>query len=241
MNLCKFASMVCAIWLCGLLVTHDSASAETSKSEDFPPVERASFHQLVFADEDISVLNNLYPPGGDSGFHAHYYDMFYVVIQPGHGTSVQRPGEPLAAGSKVAMGTAAFGALGGQRRIHRVLNSDKSIAQFIVVQLHRTEPRGERATSREASKRYTQIVDNPRLRAWRLILEPGQSTASISQIDKGVRIVVRGGLLTTISPGAPNQVLALRPGDFSVQSPGFARALTNNGAETIELVEIELK
>ncbi len=236
----KLASLIRAIGLFGFLIAH-SSFAETTKSEDFPPVERASFHQLVFADEDFSVLNNLYPPGGDSGFHAHYRDMFYVVIQPGQGSSVQELGGALVAGPKVAMGAAAFGDLGGESRVHRVVNSDKSIAQFIVVELRRTKPKGKLVSSREASKRYTQIVDNPRLRAWRLILEPGQSTASISQVGKGIRIVVRGGMLSTMSPGIPDQVLVLRPGDVSIQSPGFTRALTNTGTETIEVVEMELK
>lgn len=219
---------------------HSSAFAQTKKIADFPSVENASFHQLVFADEDFSILNNLYPPGGDSGFHAHYLDMFYVVVQTGQ-SSIQNLGKPLTPGPKVAVGTASFGDLGGEPRVHRVVNGDKSTYQIIVVQLRRTEPRGNSVSARETAKGYTQIADNRRLRAWRLILEPGQSTTSISQLGKGVRIVVRGGLLTTISPGIPNQVLALRPGDFSVQSTGFTRALSNTGAETIELVEIELK
>lgn len=223
------------------LVAHSSAFAETKRTGDFPPVERASYHQLVFADDDFSVLSNLYRPGGDSGFHAHYRDMFYVVIQPMLGGSVQKLGEPLVAVPQAVMGTAAFGDLGGESRVHRVVNSDKSIAQFIVVELRRTKPKGKLVSSREVSKQYMQIVDNPRLRAWRLILEPGQSTASISQVGKGIRIVVRGGMLSTISPGIPDQVLVLRPGDFSVQPPSFTRALTNTGTETIELVEMELK
>jgi quercetin dioxygenase-like cupin family protein len=96
-------------------------------------------------------------------------------------------------------------------------------------------------SSREAASQYVPIVDNPRMRAWRLILEPGVSTPAISQAGKGVRIVVRGGLLTTTTPGAPDQTLALRPGDFAVQKAGLVRALRNAGTETIELVEMELK
>ena len=88
---------------------------------------------------------------------------------------------------------------------------------------------------------YVQIFDDPRLRAWRLTLEPGQSATSISQRGKGVRIVVRGGLLTSITPGLYEQILLLRPGDFSVQPAGFSRALANRGRHTIELVELEFK
>ena len=69
------------------------------------------------------------------------------------------------------------------------------------------------------------------------------------QVEAGLRdlldrlrtVDMRGGTLSTISPGMPDQILALRSGDFSVQYPGFTRALTNSGTEAIELVEMELK
>lgn len=236
----RFPLLIRAIGICLALTVHSSAFAEIKKSTEFPSVENASFHQLVFADEDFSILNNLYPPGGDSGFHAHYLDMFYVVIQAGQ-SNIQSLGKPLTAGPKLATGAAAFGDLGEKPKVHRVVNGDESSYQIIVVQLRRKEPRGNSVSSRESTKGYTQIVDNRRLRAWRLILEPGQSTTLISQIGKGIRIVVRGGLLTTTSPGIPDQALALQSGNFSVQSTGFARALSNTGNKTIELVEIELK
>lgn len=224
-----------------LLAAQASGFAQVKKSDDYPPVERASFHQRIFADEDMVVLNNAYPPGGDSGFHAHYHDMFYVVIQPPEGGISQKLGGPEIATPKFAAGTAAFGSLGGEPTVHRVVNGDKRVSQFIVVELLRTRPRGSVVSSREASTRYTQITDNARLRAWRLVLEPGESAATVSQVGKGIRVVVRGGLLSTRSPGYPDQVLALRTGEFAVQTSGFTRALANAGSETIELVEMELK
>jgi uncharacterized cupin superfamily protein len=48
-------------------------------------------------------------------------------------------------------------------------------------------------------------------------------------------------LLATITAGEPNQSLALQPGDFAVQPTGLTRALSNNGTQTIELIEMELK
>jgi hypothetical protein len=70
-----------------------------------PPVEHASFHQLIFANDDVAVLNNLCPPGGDSGLHAHYRDLFAVVIQsvPSSG---QRAGQPLTAAPALPWGSA---------------------------------------------------------------------------------------------------------------------------------------
>ena len=204
------------------------------------PVERASFHHLVFANDDVAVLNNSYPPGGDSGFHGHFRDLFYVVIQPGN-TSGQRVGQPLSAAPETLAGAAGYSPVGAGPRVHRVVNGDKSAAQIIVVEIRRPSPLGEEASSRAGAPGYEQIVDNPRMRAWRLILAPGQSVPAISQGGNGVRIVVRGGLLTTMTSGGPDQTLLLKAGDFAVQSAGETRALRNGGAETFELVEMELK
>lgn len=205
-----------------------------------PPVEQASFHQLMFANEDFAVLSNRYPPGGDSGFHTHYRDIFYVVIQSAS-SSGQRPGQPLTLAPPVAVGTAGYSAIGAEPRVHRIVNGDEGSSHFIVVELRRASPAGDAVSSREGAPQYEQMVDNERMRAWRLILAPGQFVPSISQGGEGLRVVVRGGLLTTTTAGVPDQTLLVQAGDFAMQSSGSTRALRNSGTETIELVEIELK
>lgn len=226
-------------WLALWLATHSVCAAQKS-DKAVNPVEHASFHQLVFADEDIAVLNNRYPPKGDSGFHAHHRDLFAVIVQPSP-SSGQSPGKPLTAAAPYPAGATAYSPVGDEPRIHRVINDGNGVFQIIVVELRRPSPTGTVLSSRDAVPQYVQILDNPRLRAWRLILAPGQSVPAIAQDGKGVRVVVRGGMLTTSTPGLQDQHLALRPGDFAVQLPGETRALANRGTETIELVELELK
>lgn len=224
----------------GLAWIVPALAAEPPANEDFPPVEHASFHQLLFSDADVAILNNLYPPSGDSGFHAHYHDLFYVAIQTSASTG-QAFGQALKPGPTLKVGAAGLSTIEGERRVHRVINSDQGPMQFIVIELRRPKPRGDTIASRGSGPQYEQIVDHPRLRAWRLVLQPGQTAAEIEQAGKGVRVVVRGGLLTTIRPGAPDQTLLIASGDAAVQEPGQKRALKNPGKSTIELVEIELK
>ncbi|QDA56738.1 hypothetical protein [Thermomonas aquatica] len=240
MKVTRLVGCLGAFGFCLLLAAHTFAFAGQPPSETAVPVERASFHQLVFADEDIAILNNLYPPNGDSGFHTHYRDLFAVIIQPAQ-SSGQGLGKPLTAAPMYPMGAAAYSPVGAEPRTHRVVNGDKSTFQIIVVELRRANPSGNAISSRDSAPQYVQILDNPRMRAWRLVLEPGQSAPAISQGDKGVRVVVRGGLLTTMTPGSQDQSLALRPGDFAIQPAGATRALKNGGTDTIELVEMELK
>ena len=226
------------IWLS--LTAHTVAFAGQSQSETVVPVEHASFHQLVFADEDIAILNNLYPPNGDSGFHTHYRDLFAVVIQPSQSRG-QGLGKPLAAAPMYPAGASLYSAVGAEPRTHRVVNGAKSTYQIIVVELRRSNPSATAISSRDTAPPYEQIVDNPRMRAWRLVLVPGQSVPVVSQGNKGVRVVVRGGLLTTVTSGSQDQHVVLQPGDFAVQPAGTTRGLKNSGTSVIELVEMELK
>ncbi|MDX2220371.1 MAG: hypothetical protein SF172_15245 [Burkholderiales bacterium] len=240
MNVIRGFTRTAATVLCGFLAAQPFAFAEKPAAATHPPVEHASFHHQVYADEDFSILNNRYPPNGDSGMHTHFLDHLYVAIQPAQ-VSGQNLGRPLAAMPPVPMGAAGYGAMGNEPRTHRIVNGDKGIAHFVVIELRRAKPLGTPVSSREAAPQYVQIIDNPRLRAWRLILEPGQSAPAITQGNKGVQVVVRGGLLTTVRANSPDQVLFLRPGDVSLQAAGATRALKNGGTETIELVEMELK
>lgn len=235
----KVRALGCALLLLAFPVALAQPAQHRDAGSAAPSVESATFHQLVFANEDFAVLNNLYPPGGDSGFHAHHRDLFAVIIQPAR-SSIQNLGQEPVAGPTLPAGGVSYGVI-SEPRVHRVVNLSDGIYQIIVVEIRRPTPSGAAISSRVDAPQYEQIVDNQRMRAWRLVLAPGQSAPSISQGGSGVRIVVRGGLLTTTTPGLPDQILALQAGDFAVQSSGFARALRNTGTETIELVELELK
>ena len=225
---------------CLALMAGSNAFAQTVQSADAPPVENASFHQLVFSNDDVAILSNRYPPGGESGFHAHYRDLFAVVIQSAS-SSAQNLGGPLRVAPTLAVGAVAYSPVGATPRVHRVINGAEGGAHYIVVELRRPQPLGAPVSSRASAPQYVQVTDNPRLRAWRLILEPGESAPTITQGGAGVRVVVRGGLLTTSSGGYPDQTLSLKAGEFALQDAGGARSLRNSGTDVIELIELELK
>ena len=88
---------------------------------------------------------------------------------------------------------------------------------------------------------YTQLIDNERVRAWRLVLEPGQTAAAITQKAPGLRVIIDGGEIAESVPGAPDRGMALRLGDFYWQEPGATRTVRNIGTTRVELVEFELK
>jgi len=85
------------------------------------------------------------------------------------------------------------------------------------------------------------ILDNERVRVWRLALEPGQAAPAVTQTAPGVRVVIDGGELVESVPGKPDRAKAPRSGEFFWQDAGQTRAVRNVGTTRIELVELELK
>ena len=96
-------------------------------------------------------------------------------------------------------------------------------------------------SSRTGAAGYTQVLDNDRVRGWRLVLEPGQSAGSITQTAPGIRIVVEGGELAEAVPGVADRAMNPKLGDFLWQDPGTTRVVKNIGKARLELLEFELK
>jgi len=88
---------------------------------------------------------------------------------------------------------------------------------------------------------YVSVMDNHRVQAWRLILQPGEAAPPMQQAAPGVRIVVQGGVLVEGVQGKPDHKLNLKYGDFAWQNAGPVRTMRNAGTSTVELVEFELK
>ena len=213
-------------------------AADEPATAPYASVEHATFHQLVFANDDVAVLKNLYPPRGDSEYHIHPRELFFVLVTAAH-MSTQQPGQPLSEPQHRPAGSVGYNLMAAEPFVHRVINNDDQPLAVVAVEIRRHAPSGSALTNRGDA--YAQIFDNPRLRAWRVVLAPGQSVAALTQRANGMRVVVRGGLLRTSRPGVPDQTLALENGDFAYQEAGETRALFNAGAATVELVEFELK
>ena len=96
-------------------------------------------------------------------------------------------------------------------------------------------------STRAAAPAYASIMDNERVRGWRLVLEPGQSAAAVTPQSPGLRVVVSGGEIVESIPGQPDRAMFLRPGEFYWQDPKVTRAVRNRGTTRVELVEFELK
>lgn len=228
-HLLKASLIVCAFAL--------SAAAQ----EEGPPVpvEKAAYHWPVFRNEFMTVLRVNFPPGKGAGYHTHSLDQISVIVEDAENTG-RLLGEAQTPPRRNQRGSVNYTAFSKKPMTHNTKNVGQTPFQNIVVALAAPGPQRFAPAARDVAG-YTQVLDNERVRAWKLALEPGQTAAAITQKAPGLRIIIDGGEIVEIAPGEPERGQMLRLGDFYWQEPGATRAVRNIGTTRIELVEIELK
>ena len=232
--------------LCALLAAFAPlASAQRAAPNDAPDgvppavnVERTSYHVPAFSNELVTVLNVFIPPHRESGFHRHSLDSVGVLIN-----DTARTGQALGAEATVTAprgrGSANFTNYAREPLVHNVAITGDAPFHNIVVELLDPQPYGFTPQSR--GQGYTQILDNERVRIWRLALEPGQTAAAITQAAPGVRVVIDGGEIVEISADGRERGMAPHSGEFFWQDAGTTRAVRNVGGSRVDVIEVELK
>ncbi|MET0469673.1 MAG: hypothetical protein ABWZ93_02290 [Xanthobacteraceae bacterium] len=215
-----------------LLVCTLTLALPAAAQEEGPavPVDKAAYHVPVFRNDYVALLRVNIPPQRSAGYHIHSTDQISVLIEEADqaGQVLGQAPTPPRRNPRGGVTYTAYSKMGG------------TAFHNIVITLRDAQP-GRFSPGLREGAGYTQIIDNERVRAWRLVLEPGQTAAAITQNAPGLRVIIDGGEIAEIAPGEPDRGMALRLGDFYWQEPGATRAVRNIGTTRVELVEFELK
>ncbi len=203
------------------------------------PVQKAAYHWPVFSNEYMMVLRVNFGPGKGAGYHTHSLDQISIIVEDSENAG-QLLGEAPTPGRRNARGSVGYTAFSKKPMTHKTLNVGNTPFQNIVIGLLKPQPGSFVPAARDAAG-YTQLFDNERARAWRLVLDPGQTAGAITQKAPGLRVVVDGGEIAEVIQGEPDRGQMLRLGDFYWQEPGTTRAVRNIGTTRINVVEIEIK
>jgi hypothetical protein len=223
-----------------LVVAFASMQPATAQDEaPAVPVSKAAYHVPVFRNDYVALLRVNIPAKRSAGYHIHAMDQISVLIEEAD-QSGQVLGEEPTPPRRNPRGSVTYTAYSKKAMTHRVNNVGATAFHNIVITLNDSPPTRFTPAAREVAG-YTQILDNERVRGWRLVLEPGQSAAAITQNAPGLRVIIDGGEIAESVPGSGDRGMALRLGDFYWQEPGVTRAVRNIGTSRIELVEFELK
>ena len=229
-----------------LVLTCALAQPVVAQLEEKPvPMDKAPFHIPVFSNEYVTLLNVNIPPGRNTGYHIHFADSISVNLTPASQTSQDYGSSkvgPPGTGGDGEPGRVNFNDVTKNGpRTHKATNVGPTPFHNISFILKNRAPAGTTVSDRAGVTGYTQVMDNARLRAWRVVLKPGEATGQITQTAPGLRVYINGGVLAEMVPGSADRGMAPYEGDFIWQDAGQTRAVRNTGTTAIEFVEFELK
>ena len=204
------------------------------------PVESAPFHYQMFENEYVRYLNVFIPPGKVGAYHRHSIDFAWLILEATDRLEVTVLDKPMALQS-VTTGQVLFAGFNKAPVIHQVANAGQSPFHVMGIEILDSPPGRFSPSTRADVAAYIPVLDNERVRGWRLTLQPGESAAAITQTAPGVRIVEQGGDTVESAVEQPDHELNLVRGDFVWQAAGTTRAVRNVGTSPVEWVEFELK
>ena len=185
------------LWSPARLPIRRSLSSRTSRCRW---TRRRSTSRCV-PNDYIILLNVNIPPGRNTGYHIHYADSVSVNLLPASqtnqnygSTEVSAPGT----GGDGAPGRATFtNVTKNGPRTHKATNVGPTPFHNISFILKDRGPTGNTVSDRSGVNGYTQIMDNARLRAWRVVLKPGQPPDR-SRKPRRARVYIHGGVLAEV-------------------------------------------
>jgi hypothetical protein len=207
--------------------------------ESVVPVERAPFHVPAFKNEYVTMLNVYIPPGRTTGYHKHSMDYVSCWVEEAQIRNQLLGLDPIE--PKNPAGTVIYNGYTKKPVVHQVSNIDSKPFHAVGFEIMYPDAGRFSPSTRSDVPDYKVVLDNDRVRGWRLALDPGQSVAAITQKAPGVRIVVSGGSIVEGGPEHPDQDMDLKLGDFIWQDADATRTVRNNGTTRVEFVEFELK
>ena len=150
------------------------AQPAAAQLEDKPvPMDKAPFHIPVFSNDHIILMVINIPPGRNTGFHTHYADSVSVNLSPASRTNqiygssdVSAPG---IVGETVPGRTTFTNITKDGPRTHKVTNVGPTAFHNTSFILKDQETAGPAVSDRSGVAGYAQIMDNERIRAWRVV------------------------------------------------------------------------
>ena len=146
------------------------------------PILEAPYHLPVFTNSYVTVLKIFIPPGRNTGFHTHTEDSVSVNIVPADRTNQNLGSSEVTGVEPGQRGRVTFTAYSREGpRTHRATNIGQTPFHNVSFIFRSRASQKFTPSLRGNVPAYVQIMDNERVRGWRLALEPGESAAAIAQ------------------------------------------------------------
>ena len=194
-------------------------------------------HHPNFENEFVRIWDVTVPAGDATLWHAHRIDNVVVIVG---GASLRletvgaAPAEVLWNFGDVRFGKATY--------VHRAMNVGTTPFHNLTIELLRSPPGSQSLATQTGQTSRQPILENERVRAYRLTLEPGQSMTMHTHLLAGLAISITAAEIEITTEGntKPDR-LTLPLGDVRWRGGPVTHMIKNVGKTRFEAVDIELK
>ena len=201
-------------------------------------IEKEPRHHLEFQNRYVRLFYVRIDPGDTTLFHTHVNDNVGVKLTDAELSDVVPKGNP----EKVLVNRGAVGFGHYPTPLtHSVSNVGSTPFHNMLVELLPSKGVPSSAPSLAGVAGYTLEMENERVRIFRLVLAPGQSSEDHLHALHGMSVVITEGKIAVELPRAEAETVTFKPGDYQWHDGGMRHSLRNVGSTTFEAVDIELK
>jgi GAF domain-containing protein/quercetin dioxygenase-like cupin family protein len=203
------------------------------------PVEQEPSHRVVFENKNVRVSDAEFPPGKISLFHKHSFDNVTILASGGTGMNEILSSTPQPFTLPTGFTTFARGT--NAPYTHRVKNVGTTPLRFITVEVLASAPLPGVPAVLDAVPGHSMIIDNDRVKVYRVSVDPKQSTGTRSRTSPWMRISVSPATISIQEQGKSAETLETKTGDFRWHEGATNQSIENIGSTTYTAYEIEWK
>jgi quercetin dioxygenase-like cupin family protein len=233
----KSLSFLLGFFIIACLLVSQQLFAQSQ--ETAVPVEQEPRHRTVFQNKYVRIYDCLVPPGDITLFHTHSFDNVAVTVSGGKLRN-EIPGE--APTERVPpTGNIAFAKGTNAPYTHRIINIGETPLRFVVPEIQASAPSPGTPAALDAVPGHKLVLENDRVKVYRVSIDPKQVTGIRSRTLPWVRISISQSTISIHEPGKTPEILETKPGDYRWHEGGTTDSLENIGSTRYEAAEIEWK
>ena len=203
------------------------------------PIEKEPRHRLKHENRYVRVFDVLIPQGDETLHHTHTNDGVGIKITDGRIRDEAQGGKP--EDMEVKRGAVNFAHF-QTPLTHKVSNVGSAPFRNIFIEiLPSLDAPSNSPSPSQVPSHALLLLENDRVRVYRLKLAPGQETDMHTHALRGLGVAVSEGVISFIAPGKKSETVKFQPGEFQWHEGGTKHSLKNVGTVPFEAVDIELK
>lgn len=216
-----------------------SCAAHASDDRVVPAHEEPR-HVPKLVNQWVRVIDVEIPEGERTLFHEHALDYPYLMVSSvtlRNQVYGQEPKDmPIRRGLVGYYSASTQGAY-----THRFINLGPGTFRAIGIELLKPRSGGNPSPPLPDQHGLSTVLDNERVRAYRIVLEPGQSLGPLRIQGPSLRIALTPGTVADQLAGQDTTETSVTPAQFTFSESTRITTLSNHGKEPLELVEFEFR